>query len=289
METVKGTARYECRNCGFQHLKQLFKVNTSNEPVWFFKCPRCHLVCTDLQIDSLRLKKIYSREYFREYYIKNADLLLSYFKDEINEIEQVVANKGRLVDVGCGVGFFPKVAQGNGWECTGVEISEYACNYGRDNFRLNIYQNDLIDCKFSDKSFKVITFWDTLEHLADPVRTLREVNRILVNDGLLVIKTPNINNLGNRSHILLSKLTKRDYFHVETHIFHFTPKTLINMLERSGFKVTQTRMVNEPRDRSIPPDSSVKLKLWLLLLRLLFIIDNAIGTREAMICYFKKG
>ena len=99
---------------------------------------------------------------------------------------------GRLLDIGCATGVFLHAMQEKGWEVHGVEPSEHAVAYAREQYELTtITHGVLADTRFPDGSFDVVTLWDVLEHVADPKAVLNEVYRILKPAGLLVISVPN--------------------------------------------------------------------------------------------------
>lgn len=140
-------------------------------------------------------------------------------------------NSGRkLLDIGCHVGIFLEIAQENGWDAWGVELSRWAATQARSR-GLQVIQGTLAEANFADKSFDVVTMWDVIEHLTDPTSELREVNRVLKPGGLICIHTMNIE----------SPFTKLMGSHwpwlMEMHLYYFSPRTLTKMLERKGFQI----------------------------------------------------
>ena len=100
---------------------------------------------------------------------------------------------GRLLDVGCATGqFLAEMASYPGWEVTGVEPSESAAAFARQAYSFPIYQSDLVSAGFPDGAFDVVTLWDVFEHLHDPLAMLAEVRRILVPNGVLIMRTPSL-------------------------------------------------------------------------------------------------
>jgi SAM-dependent methyltransferase len=119
-----------------------------------------------------------------------------------------------------------------GWETFGTELSEQAAGAAREEFGLNVRAITLEDWGFEDKFFDVVTLWHVLEHLPDPRETLREVNRILKDDGLLVVSTPNFDSFQ-------AKVSKEKWFHLDMprHYYHFSTRTLTQMLGSLDFRV----------------------------------------------------
>lgn len=137
--------------------------------------------------------------------------------------------RGRLLDVGCGNGLYLHAFQRLGWEAHGVEISATVAEQTRRTLGLNVVGGVLEDAKFPDGSFDVVTLFNVLEHLREPVGTLREVYRILKKDGIVVMALPNFRSLG--------ALIFRSYWfplELPRHLYQFTPATLGALLARVG-------------------------------------------------------
>jgi SAM-dependent methyltransferase len=64
--------------------------------------------------------------------------------------------------------------------------------YARQRFGLRVHQGTLEDAHLWPHTFDVVTMWDVLEHLYQPVQTLRHVRRLLRPDGILVVRVPNL-------------------------------------------------------------------------------------------------
>jgi 2-polyprenyl-3-methyl-5-hydroxy-6-metoxy-1,4-benzoquinol methylase len=103
------------------------------------------------------------------------------------------SGEGRLLDIGCGLGFFLERARGEGWDVQGIDTSEAWVRLA--NARLGA---ELVQCETLDRadlpaaSFDLITAWDVLEHIFHPVRFLAQARRLLARGGRLFIRTPNI-------------------------------------------------------------------------------------------------
>jgi 2-polyprenyl-3-methyl-5-hydroxy-6-metoxy-1,4-benzoquinol methylase len=137
----------------------------------------------------------------------------------------------RLLDVGCGPGFFISTARDFGWDPTGVEISSVAAGFGARSYGLEILQGDLLDLDLPSRSFDVITMWHLLEHLPEPMATLRLARQLLREGGWLVVEVPNLESL-------FFRLTARPYrgaAHPRFHRQSFSHRTLERALRCAGF------------------------------------------------------
>ncbi|MBI4431310.1 MAG: class I SAM-dependent methyltransferase [Candidatus Omnitrophica bacterium] len=140
--------------------------------------------------------------------------------------------KGRILDVGCGTGLELVALREKGWTVRGIELSEKAVSEARRVHGLDVLCGRLKDRLFEPASFDVITFGNSLEHVHSPRLTLVEARRVLDPHGLLVIKVPNIDSWS-------AKIFDTRWFQLDVprHLYHFTPKTMRELLRRTGFRV----------------------------------------------------
>jgi len=152
---------------------------------------------------------------------------------------------GHLLDVGFGSGTFLRLAKKSGFQVYGTEISEYACRYVKDNYGIDVFRGDLEEARFPSARFDVVTLWHALEHLPDPKSTLKEIQRILKKNGLLVVAVPNLNNFITRILYFLAKGKKLKLFSIhakELHLWHFSPHSLSRLLQEAGYVVIRTKL-----------------------------------------------
>ena len=143
--------------------------------------------------------------------------------------------EGRILEIGCSVGYFLKVMRDQGYKTYGVEIFNLAADYGKKNFNLNIFCGDVSSADFANEEFDIVTMFDVISHLRAPIRTLKEINRILKVDGLLVFETGNKGEFDSKEQI-----TKwGDEWGPEEHLFHYSRKALRKLLKKTGFEVLE--------------------------------------------------
>ncbi|MBF0557412.1 MAG: class I SAM-dependent methyltransferase [Nitrospirae bacterium] len=181
------------------------------------------------------MKDHYSEDYFKPYLQTEALHARKRFRKRIKEIKRL-RFPGSLLDIGCGAGFFLKLAADEGYNVSGVELSQWACEYARKTFALNVINGELKDAGFAPDTFDVITLWHIVEHVSDPVKFLMEVNRLLKKDGLLVVEVPNIRSVA-------AKLagTNWELMAPKEHFFYFDLHTMSRLLQMTGFAVSGNR------------------------------------------------
>jgi 2-polyprenyl-3-methyl-5-hydroxy-6-metoxy-1,4-benzoquinol methylase len=106
---------------------------------------------------------------------------------------------GRLLDVGCATGLFLDAARRLGrWQVLGIEPSHGAAGLARSQLGLDVFEGTFDGAELDDASFDVVTLWDVLEHLHDPVAALHNVSRILRPGGVTVIRVPHLESIDAR-------------------------------------------------------------------------------------------
>jgi SAM-dependent methyltransferase len=148
--------------------------------------------------------------------------------------------QGKILDIGCGNGKRLLKLKEDDWDTYGVEISDIASKHARE-LGLNIFTSTLEQAEFEDEFFDVVILSHVLEHLSDPNITLKEIYRVLKNDGKLIISIPNVDSFE-------AKHLKKYWtaWELPRHLYHFTPVTIKSMLNKTGFEVIDIEYDNNP-------------------------------------------
>jgi SAM-dependent methyltransferase len=120
-------------------------------------------------------------------------------------------------------------ARDMGFTVTGIEPARWMAAHGRETYQLDIRDGILEPGAFDAHSFDVITLWDVIEHLPQPLETLRIVRSLLKPSGVLLVNYPDIGTLAARA------LGRRWPFWLSVHLIYYTRKTLTEQLQRAGF------------------------------------------------------
>jgi SAM-dependent methyltransferase len=149
---------------------------------------------------------------------------------EILDVIVARGARGRLLDVGCSFGFLLSLAKARGFEPCGVDLSLNAVRYARDRLGLPVHHGTVVDARFADGAFDVVTMVGVFEHVPNPLATLAEIVRVLRPGGILVVQVPNAN------FNLLRGRIRPSWFYVGTHLTNFPPRTLALTLEMAGLR-----------------------------------------------------
>lgn len=241
------TIERDCDLCGSGERR--FVTVENDYPI--SKCTQCSFVYVS------RIPKIEDGKVLGEYYTGSEDeiednrlkyaAVTDFLLDEITKQKKT----GKLLDLGCGYGFFLAKARDNGWEVYGTDLSEIAVNYVKQKHSIpNVRYAELSDTLFPDVKFDAINLTNVLEHVPSPTQIIEVCRERLVDDGLLIIRVPNIdfNELKQRftgvlKLLRLGKGGELSYLASSppVHLCGFTTRTLQRYFEKCGLQVVEIK------------------------------------------------
>lgn len=139
----------------------------------------------------------------------------------------------RLLDIGCGLGYFLDVAQDVGFEVAGVEFNPGAVRAIREKYAFLVHEGAVETMPAESGPFDVITMFDVIEHLHDPLTTLEHLYKLLRPGGGVAISTMDSESFASR---LLGKRLE-DFRRTREHLYFFSRETITKILESRGFNV----------------------------------------------------
>jgi len=240
-----------CTLCHSADVKTLYPL----EDFSIMRCQNCSLIFLNIDLNQNKLSDMYSDSY----YIDRADYFqvdappenfgaakggdLRNFQNGLALLDKHHPGKGNLLDVGCALGGFLRLAKEAGWNVSGVDISSYAATYCKERLGIDAKSGMLGDLGYPDEFFDVITLWDVLEHFENPPEQVRQVNRILKKGGIMLVDTPNERSLiRSMARLIYSisgghiDLPLKKLFH-QFHLYYFNQTTLNKLLTESGFEL----------------------------------------------------
>lgn len=226
-----------CFLCGSHNINPLFRRGES----LMLKCQDCSLVYEFPHID----KNTYLKQ-INEHYSKvdpSQEVALSrkrLYEGFLRQLRHPKTPDSRILDIGCGQGYFLFLAKNDGWDTYGVEINPGLVRVGNKKYGVNIQCVDFKEAEFPDKYFDVITLWNVFDEILDPLKCIMEIKRILKPGGLLYLRTPNA-----AFHIALCRAQQKlEKIHLAYllphqsfvfHILNFSADTLYRILSQNGF------------------------------------------------------
>jgi SAM-dependent methyltransferase len=157
------------------------------------------------------------------------------FPAKIAMIHKAVGKRPlRLLDVGCGKGFFVKACREAGIDAEGIDLSEAAVSFACDHLGVPAHWGRIEEVDAQHGSFDVVTLWATIEHLPSPLATLGAIRSVLPPGGWLFLDTGTGHDLLDR---LLPGVTQ--WYDPPQHVFVFSPSGIRCLLTAAGFDIVR--------------------------------------------------
>jgi len=217
LDAVKGFDVIECKPCGFKHI---VPIPTQEELASYYK--------TDFVGKRPQLigKIKEDLEWWKIVYAEKYDFFERYFPDKDR----------RLLDVGCGLGYFLKEGKDRGWDVIGIEPSEqsvrHAHGFGVKVLNTTVYGEEV---KYLG-GFNVVHMHGVLEHLPDPIKALSTCYDLLVHGGFLCLIVPNDYNI--LQNMLRDSMGFKPWWvSPPKHINYFDGISLQRLVKANGFEI----------------------------------------------------
>ncbi len=243
-----------CIGCGHENFAI---VNISNQSIsednkelinpiriWV-KCNRCGLIYANPMPAEDSLNQYYSiiaKEKFGGIYGNIDDrfeFLVSMANRRLEKIERYAGGVKTLLDIGTGIGTFTGTALDRGWRAEGLELTQEDCQYAKEKFALELIHENFYSFQ-EDRTYDVVTLFEVIEHLQKPLADLRQINKLVKDNGILVVSTPIQDTLFGK------KMKENNIFwHVTAHLSYFTKDVMIDYLKEAGFEIMEICGSNE--------------------------------------------
>lgn len=216
----------------------------SREEFDIFKCSACGFVFTREYPDEQSIGKYYESDdyishddnvkgFINRLYLTARNIMLRRKRRIIGKATG--HRKGKVLDIGCGTGYFAGTMKKSGWDVTGIEPNRKARDYGSKRFGIDVLSPDQIS-GLPGQSFDCITMWHVLEHLQDPFSYTTEIKRLLKSTGVCISALPNCSSLDAKCYV-----ESWAAYDVPRHLWHFTPETYRFFAEKTGFHISRIR------------------------------------------------
>lgn len=237
----------KCPVCGAGDLKKNFDAAdhfSSGEVFPVYDCDQCGFRLTN----NFPSEDIIGRYYDSPDYISHSDSskglvnrLYHIFRKrmlrkKINLVSNYAPTKGepvRLLDIGCGTGYFLQAAKERGWIVAGIEKDENARKNAAVRSGLAVEDESSL-WEIKNASFTAVTLWHVLEHLEKLNETIHKINEIITPEGIVVLALPNCRSYDARFY--------KEWwaaYDIPRHLWHFSPDPLEQLLTKHGLQVIQ--------------------------------------------------
>ena len=211
------------------------------------RCNECGLVYVNPQPTAAAIQEFHQAQAVTDNdswaaWLKHSDKQIDeLWSERVNDVSRwtSLCSNGagfRLLDVGCGPGDFLNVCKKRGWDASGFEFATSVAELARERYGLTVPVGDLLELSYGPSSYNMITMWHVLEHLREPIKTLKACLEVLSPGGILTLEVPNLNWFVRKSYrVPLASVL---------HLFHFSPETLSAIVRRAGFEILECRAGN---------------------------------------------
>lgn len=217
-------------------------------------------------------------EYFQHH---NLEFKLQISRKMVAWAEELLGRKGRILDIGAGMGVLLKVAKEAGWEVTGVEPSDSFADMADKISGIKVHRKRLQDCGFAEGEFDVVILAAVLEHLYQPVEVLSEISRITADNGLLFFDVPNEKGLYFTIGNLYQRMKGRDWTvnlaptFEPFHVFGYSKKPIEKLLSACEFEVVFMRTY--PGVSLVPSSGSLRARVESMAAKVVTKIAGVLG------------
>lgn len=263
-DRINGT----CPACAVRSIEVLpFRYAFRGSYLYGVRCTGCLLVRVEPQPTDEEIAALYGEEYFTECsetcgahgpaaYMEMADASGTDRDRGAARLDSVLSRelggRGRLLEVGCGPGFFLAAMEKLGWTVQGIEISAFAAKHASEALGLDVACGTIEGSHVPSESLDAVFMGDVLEHLARPITDLRQVRDWLRPNGVVVIAVPSTLNLLSAKLGLIAFQARRRFKTLKIppyHLFEYTPGSLRTVLARAGFQPLYIRQSAVPIGR----------------------------------------
>jgi 2-polyprenyl-3-methyl-5-hydroxy-6-metoxy-1,4-benzoquinol methylase len=215
--------------------KEHFQVLYSHRPEWeIMVCERCTFTfipdyfldkqSNEHYNDTLKLQHVKQGNNWVK--LQRHKLRMSFLKKYIKQ--------GKLLDVGAGWGHFLYAASQEGFATKGIEMDHIAAGYAQQELGLDVQRVDFRDLDNMEQ-FDVITMWDVLEHIENPVKIIEKCAELTKDNGYILIQVPQIDSY-------VARMQKQKWIHLSiSHVNYFSRETVTKLFEEHGYEVLKIK------------------------------------------------
>lgn len=232
-----------CNHCLGTDVEQVGWIDRSGAELRTVICRGCGLVYTDPRPTPEQTRKFYAEEYRLAYKAAYTPRPKHAYREtlralaRVHELKSILQPGQKLLDVGCGGGFFVYALNQHGIQAQGIEPNQGFAGYACDELKVPVQNAFLQDVDFPAGTFDIVTLNHVLEHVEDPAATLSRLSGWIKPNGFLVVEVPNVE---------ATYHAPRNRYHVG-HLYNFNRLTLEGIGRRAGLNIHRSTLVTGSR------------------------------------------
>lgn len=231
-----------CPVCNSEKINPLLTVkdhSVTGEDFVIWQCANCSLRFTQDVPDEASIAPYYQSQNYISHSNTDKGLLNKlYQKVRRHTLEQktdliisYTKRKGKILDIGAGIGAFLSTIKEKGWEIKGIEPDDVARRNAANLFGLQLDEPSSLS-RLNHNSYDAITLWHVLEHVHQLHDYMERLKNLLAKEGKIFIAVPNYTS-GDAA-------TYKAYwaaYDVPRHLYHFNPKSIQKLVEQHELKI----------------------------------------------------
>jgi 2-polyprenyl-3-methyl-5-hydroxy-6-metoxy-1,4-benzoquinol methylase len=198
------------------------------------KCVECGLLFNSPRLPDDQFPALYDRDYY--FFSRGAKQeffrILEMYQRTVACLKEEIRPRN-VLEIGSAKGYLLALLKAFGWQVQGVEISAYAAQYAEKHFGVPTFHGTLdtyLETAHNIR-FSLVLVIDVFEHILSPPAFLRAIARVIWENGILILDTPN----GNALNIFNEGPSWKGFN--PFHIFVFSPMNIIRLLQMNGYRV----------------------------------------------------
>lgn len=187
-----------CPLCQATHLICVGTHDRHGHPLKTDLCRSCGHVFTNPQPTQSELDEYYGEQYRSSYKgvvtpkLKHVYRAGLHALERLDHLETFLRTGSSLLDVGAGGGEFVYLASRHGFHAQGIEPNQGYATYAQAEYGVPVNIGTIENADQSEQTWDAITLHHVLEHLADPIATLKKLSTLLTEGGAIIIEVPNV-------------------------------------------------------------------------------------------------
>ena len=220
--------------CIFCHLKS-DRVAIEENGYQGKRCPQCELIYISPRPSLDEIFDLYGHN---EAHISAQAHIAADFakrlsaKHNLNLVRSVI-NKGSLLEIGAGAGYFLDEARKIGFDPYGLEFNPVQANFVRDRLNIPCQESALSTSVFGGKKFDLVYHCDVISHFFDPLSEFKKMHAVMKDESFLIFETGNFAEVDPKYYQYIPS------FQYPDHLFFFSMNNLSELLKQTGFELIE--------------------------------------------------
>lgn len=230
-----------CQGSSFSNYLNVEDYTVSHKEFTIQQCNACYFLFTNPRPPVDEIGAYYQSDDYISHHDEAKDIMSRVYtsvrnhtiKGKVKLINELNAQKGTLLDIGCGTGNFIQSCKENGWKIAATEPDQGARNAATSRLGSSIFKS-INAPELHSERFDIITMWHVLEHVHNLNEVVTWLHDHLNPNGKIIIAVPN-----PQSFDAVHYRRFWAAYDVPRHLYHFTRSTMKKLMENHGLHITK--------------------------------------------------